>query len=163
MMSFFGQTTVVQLKCDLCRRVLSSEEAAADSQLCPDCLRMIMDEKHSSENIIHSFSANRRFVVLWFCLCAIVTAFGSYNVSCPILGAFDFIFAGRSWWLYGYEFECLLSTIPGLLGFFVAFLVFSSKSSPCLRISKSVIVGIVVGCLTILSLHIWDYCVIRFH
>lgn len=150
-----------QQKCDLCRRVLTPEEATADSLLCSGCLKLIKDEKHLLENDVKEFresSANRRFVIIWFCLCIIITLVGSYNLSYLILWLFDCIFGGWSDWLFGYTIECLISIVPGLLGFFIAFFVYSSKENPYLRSTKSAVVGIIVGCAAILSVHIWDFC-----
>ena len=149
------------MKCDLCRRVLNSDEVAMDSQLCPDCLKMIRDEKLLSQNIkkeLRELKSNKKFVIVWFCLCAILTAVGSYNFSAPILDLFDYIFDHSIGGFFGNSFECLAATLPGLLGFFVAFPAFGSKGDPYLRGLKSVAVGIIVGCVAILMVHIWDYC-----
>jgi hypothetical protein len=153
------------MKCDLCGRVLNSEEVAAGSQLCPDCLEMIMDEKLQSENIVNEsgeIKSSKRFVIVWFCVCAILTAVVSYNFSAPILDLFDYIFDYDAGGFFGNSFECLAAALPGLLGFIIAFIALGHKGNPYLCGIKSVGIGIIAGCVVILSVHIWDYCAIRF-
>lgn len=144
------------MKCDLCKRVLSSEEYAADPQLCPDCLNWVnIYNNDLNSGVIANKKSNKILVISWFLLCAILTAVGSYNFTCPIFWLFDCLLGRSSGGFMGNSVLCLASAIPGLLGFFSTSVFFNTKLDPYSRSAQSALMGIAIACFAAIPLGIW--------
>lgn len=143
------------MKCDLCRRSLSHEEYAADPQLCSDCLKRVTNFNTLDKEAVRAPNSNRLFKICWFLVCAVLTAVGSYNLSSPIFWILDYIFGRSGGGFIGNSVLCLAATIPGLLGFFIAFAFYGTKQDSYSRSAQSAAIGIAVACISSTLLGIW--------